>query len=348
MNQRYAILVLPSNNRVYNSSTDNLNHAELQCFNEALLDGKITAIETIVICGVNYLTFDCPALSTNDISFLSNLSFIFALFRIDENSEEPRLLPIPMTPLKRFDDDLLSILKFAGKTNELFTKMLVNVTLAASSFASDMTTRKLRVLDPVCGRGTTLNQALMYGYDTAGMEIDSRDFDAYSQFINRWLKEKRLKHKSETVELRKEGKTQAHRLGIRLAASKEQYKADNVQVLDFVLADTVRANEFFKKASFDLIVADLPYGVRHGNKSTQGHAKSPIQLLQQTLPVWATLLKRGGAIGLAWNTYLAKKTEIIKLLETEGLNVHPATISDQFRHRVDQAIIRDILVATRR
>lgn len=339
------MLALPSSNRVYNNASEKLAHAELQSFNVSLLGGKIRTIETTTIAGVSYVTFDCPALTLDDIAYLSNLSFAFALFELAGDESAVCLIPTPLIPLNKYDNDLLSILKFAGKTNEQFTRLLLNVTLTATSFANEMTSRKLRVLDPVCGRGTTLNQALMYGYDTAGMDIDSNDFEAYGLFITRWLKEKRLKHKSDCVEHRQDGKIQAQRLTVRLAASKEQYKDNDIQLLDFVLADTARAGEFFKAASFDLIVADLPYGVKHGNKSLKGHSKSPMLLLQDALPVWSRLLRPGGAIGLAWNTYLAKKSDIINLLESVGLVVYGPTTSDQFRHRVDQAIMRDIIVA---
>ena len=42
-----------------------------------------------------------------------------------------------------------------------------------------MLTGRLTVFDPLCGRGTTLNQALMYGYDAAGLDVDGKDFEAY-------------------------------------------------------------------------------------------------------------------------------------------------------------------------
>ncbi len=34
----------------------------------------------------------------------------------------------------------------------------------------------------------------MYGFDCAGVEIDKKAFDAYAVFIERWAKDKRLKH----------------------------------------------------------------------------------------------------------------------------------------------------------
>ena len=55
-------------------------------------------------------------------------------------------------------------------------------------------TGPLTVLDPLCGRGTTLNQALMYGYDAAGVELDGKDVEAYAAFLQTWLKRKRIKH----------------------------------------------------------------------------------------------------------------------------------------------------------
>ena len=57
-----------------------------------------------------------------------------------------------------------------------------------------MLTDRLRILDPLCGRGTTLNQVLMYGWHAAGLDVDTADFDTYAAFLPRWLKDKRLKH----------------------------------------------------------------------------------------------------------------------------------------------------------
>ena len=347
----YAMLLLPSSNRVYSAAVDQLAHAELQCFNASVLDHRLSKLETQSIAGVAYLTFESTVLVEQEIAYLSNLSFLFALYERHWSDKDGRqvlhLLPVPLKRLDRYDDDLLSILKFAGKTNEQFTRMLLNTCVMASSQANAMTCQRLRVLDPLCGRGTTLNQALMYGYDATGIEIDKNDFDAYSVFINRWLKDKRIKHKSESVQLRKQGKTQAYRLSVKLASCKEDYKRHDVQTLDVVNADTLHAREFFKPKSFEIMVADLPYGVKHGNRSAQGLARSPMQLLETAIPVWSQLLCNGGAIGLSWNTYLGKKQDIIDLLQSAGLSIYPPTQSDAFKHRVDQAIIRDVVIATR-
>jgi tRNA G10 N-methylase Trm11 len=47
----------------------------------------------------------------------------------------------------------------------------VNLTLCATDVAGELLERHFRLLDPLCGRGTTLNQALLYGFDAAGIEI---------------------------------------------------------------------------------------------------------------------------------------------------------------------------------
>ena len=152
-----------------------------------------------------------------DASFLANMSSIYALFEVSGDL----LRPVELDPLDRYDDDLITIQKYQGKTNEQFTKLLLNVTALGSAFGPQMLSRRLAVLDPLCGRGTTLNQALMYGYDAAGIDLDQRDFEAYTTFIKTWLKRKRIKHKA-TYDgpVRRDGKVAGRRLQVSMAASK--------------------------------------------------------------------------------------------------------------------------------
>jgi 23S rRNA G2445 N2-methylase RlmL len=221
------------------------------------------------------------------------------------------------------------------------------VTLLSSAFASEMLDRKFAVIDPLCGRGTTLNQALMSGFDAAGVDRDQQDFDAYSAFIQTWLKRKRIKHHADFAgPVRRNRQVIARRLQITLAATKEDYKAGATQHLDVVNADTARALEFFKPGAFDLLVADAPYGIQHGSRSAaRGLARSPLDLLAEAVGVWATLLRGGGALGIAWNTLVASREEATKIIAGAGLEPMDTGPYLAFRHRVDQAIRRDILVA---
>ncbi|MCL2581116.1 MAG: SAM-dependent methyltransferase [Streptosporangiales bacterium] len=338
---RYAFLLLPSFNRVYAAASAELARAELEVFATAL-DGRVDEIGTSDIAGVPYITFDCDGLTERDAARLGNLSSLYALFEVTGSDT---LRPVAAPRLDRLDDDLLTILKYQGKTNEQFTKLLLNVTLLSSRFAAEMLTRKVSVLDPLCGRGTTLNQALMYGFDAYGMDIDKRDIEAYSAFIRRWLKDKRLKHQAEFIPVRREKKLVARRLQASFAASKDDYKAGDVQRLDVVLADASRAPEFFKASSADLVVADLPYGIQHGSTAGPGLARSPLELLARCAPGWAKVLRSGGALGISWNTFVASRDDAADELAAAGLEVLDDGPYLKFRHRVDQAINRDILVA---
>ncbi|HKD89011.1 MAG TPA: SAM-dependent methyltransferase [Streptosporangiaceae bacterium] len=340
---RYALLILPSANRVYTEAATSLAAAELAVFSDSVLSGAASAAEVTRRGGVPYLEFDAGQLRPEDCAFLANISSLYALFEVTG----VLLSPVELTRLDHYDDDLITIQKYQGKTNEQFTKLLLNVTLLASAFAPGMVSRKLTVLDPLCGRGTTLNQALMYGYDAAGIDEDRKDFDAYRAFIKTWLTRKRIKHKvSYDGPVRREGKAAGRRLHVSLAASKDEQKAGHTQELDVVCADTVRAHEFFRPETVDLVVTDAPYGVQHGSRSAaSGLARRPRDLLAAAVPVWATLLRPGGAVGIALNTLVAPRAEAAAVLVSAGLEPVDSPPYLRFRHRVDQAIVRDIIVA---
>jgi tRNA G10 N-methylase Trm11 len=217
----------------------------------------------------------------------------------------------------------------------------------ASDFAGQMLDRKLSVLDPLCGRGTTLNQALMYGYNAAGVDLDQKDFEAYTTFIKKWLKRKRIKHKADyDGPVRREGKTVGRRLRVTLAASQEAHRTGELQQLDVVRADTSRAAEFFKPGTFDVIVTDAPYGVQHGSRAPAGAlTRRPQDLMAAAGPAWASLLRQGGALGVALNTLVASRDDAASILADAGLEPVDTEPYRRFRHRVDQAIVRDIVVA---
>src|SRR4051812_41885951 len=220
----YALLLRPAANRLYSKGAAALNTAELSVLNEQLLNGSLRAVGPTVIGGVDYVRFEADnALSGDDIAHLSNLSSAFALFRI---ADESRLVPIALTPVTHLDDDLLTIQRYKGKTNEQFTKLLFNATLAASAHGTDWPGQRLRMLDPVCGRGTSLNQGLVYGFDVDGIDIDRAAYDAYHGFLVTWLKDKRYKHQVNTMPLRRDAKIVGRRFEVVFGRDKEEYKAD--------------------------------------------------------------------------------------------------------------------------
>ena len=331
----YALLILPAANRVYAQASVDLAAGELEVFNHAVLGGRVRDVAPTRIGGVPYVGFSAEELRARDVALLANLSSLYALFEV----RGELLRPLELRSLDRFDDDLVTIQRYPGKTNERFTRLLLNVTILASAFRDELLERRFSVLDPLCGRGTTLNQALLCGFDAAGIDVDAHDFDAYAQFIRTWLKDKRLKHRADLSTVRRDRRVIGRRLDVTLA--------DGIR-LTAVNADTNRAREFFRPRSFDVLVADLPYGVQHGSRSGAARlSRSPAELLAGALPVWTELLRPGGAIGLAWNTNVAGREELSGVLAAGGLEVMDADPYTRFRHRVDQAIVRDVLIARR-
>ncbi len=342
---RFAMLILPSANRVYADASVRLSQAELKVLGESVLGNRLSDIGTTSIGGVSYVSFSAEDIGERDACYLSNLSSCYALFEL---SEDDSLRPVLVQRLDRFDDDLITVQKYSGKTNEQFTKLLLNVTLFSSRFGPEMLDRRFLVMDPLCGRGTTLNQALMYGFDASGIEVDQKDFDSYSTFVQTYLKRKRLKHHAQVAPVRRSGRVVARRFEVTLAESKERYKAGDTLRLTVVNADTTKALEFLPAGKADVLVADAPYGVKHSSRTPRhGDARSPLELLTTAVPIWVRLLRSGGAIGIAWNTHVARRADAAAILESAGLRVLNEGPYLEFEHWVEQAITRDVLVAVK-
>jgi SAM-dependent methyltransferase len=316
---RFALLIAPSTNRVYADSALPLTCAELSIF------GGVSDIAQTRIGGLPYVTFEAPG----DPVHLANLSSMYALFECVGEL----LRPVELHPVAYFDEDLVTIPKYAGKTNEQFTRLLLNVTLLAAGHAPG--SGQLTVLDPLCGRGTTLNIALRYGYHAIGIERDGKEVDAYGAFLKTYLKRKRLKHHAELNPVRRERKLVARRFSATIAQR---------QTVTVYHADTVDARQFLKAGSADVVVADAPYGVAHGSHAGGTRTRGPLDLLRAAVPVWVELLVPDGALGISWNTHVAGRDEAVAVLEKAGLTV--VDLPD-LAHRVDQAILRDVIVARR-
>ncbi|HLU32611.1 MAG TPA: SAM-dependent methyltransferase [Natronosporangium sp.] len=339
---RYALLVAPSANRVYAGQALRLTAAELTAFAERGLAGRVRDIAGIELAGVPYLGFaaDEP-LAEADLAYLSRVSTAYALFEV----EGDRLRPVALPSSLRYDEDLITIPKYPGKTNEQFTQLLLNLTVLASSRADQMLTRRLVVLDPLCGRGTTLNVAMRYGYDAIGIEADGGHVDAYGAFLRTWLRRKRLKHRVEAHPVRQGGRRVARRLAATVAPSREAHRAGDVQQVTVYHADTISARAFLRAGCCDVMVADTPYGIAHGSRTPEAVRRDPRDLLAAAAPVWVELLRHGGALGVSFNTHLLTATDLADLLAGAGLEVVTSPAYQGFSHWVDQGITRDVVVA---
>ncbi|SDS48950.1 TRM11 family SAM-dependent methyltransferase [Microlunatus soli] len=341
---RYLILVTPAANRVFAGQAAELTAAELEaCAGEL----PISDVGTSTVAGIDYVGFDLPGPAPADQRtgvdqagdadlgrVIGGLSSAYALFELDDD----RLRPVRLIDDDRFADDLVTIPKYQGKTNEQFTRLLTNVTAAAA----DRPAGRLSLLDPLCGRGTTLSVGLMLGYDVAGVEADTKSVEAYTAFLKTYLRRKRIKHKAELQPVRREGRS----LGKRLVADIAAEGCGPSQQLTVFTGDTRQSAALFGKRTFDLVVTDAPYGVAHesGGRGAKGASAG---LLGEAIGVWAGQLRAGGALGISWNTYRLTREELAEIMINSGLQPIMDGPYARFAHRVDSSINRDIMVARR-
>ena len=133
-----------------------------------------------------------------------------------------------------------------------------------------------------------------------------------------------------------------------MAKTKEDFKNHRQQHWEIVSGNSMYADQFFRKNKFRVIVRDLPYGVQHGNVTAAKQSsltRNPKELVQICLPAWKTVLKPSGILALSWNTHVFPKAQFAALLESAGFNVLLDGPYDQFSHRVDNSIMRDIIIA---
>jgi Putative RNA methylase family UPF0020 len=337
----YLLLLEPSANRVYREAAPALAAAEARILLSTLTGGDVE-VRPVEVAGVAYVGVELPEpAGTVALRGLSTVSGVHAIF----TAEGELLRPIPAARVDRYPSDLLTIQKYQGKTNEQLTRLLLNVTAAATTHPERLLDGSLTVLDPMCGRGTTLNLALTYGLDVTGIDLDKRDFEEYERFLKTWLRQHRYKHTADTGALRTHGRHRGRRLDVTVAPTKDAFKAGDVQRLTYLGTDTTDLDGLLKAGTFDVIVTDTPYGVQHGSHGDR-IARNPIELLDLALPGWVPLLRRSGALGLTYNRHVISPAVLAELLEQNGLAVVGDPDGGTFRHRVDASIDRDLIVAT--
>jgi len=345
----HLILLAPSSNRVYAGSAETLVAAEL-----AILLGaggsEPPPIEPVTLAGVTYLRLSLTDLDERSRAGVARLSALFAVFRRADVGHPDQLVPVPVARPDLLDDDLVSIPKYPGKTNEQFTRLLLNVTLATMTRSP---AGPLSVLDPMCGRGTTLSTGLTLGCDVAGVEADVKAVEAYAAYLKTYLRRKRLKHSADMSPVRREGKTVGRRLDVEVTpAAPEREQAARSLRLTVFSGDARQSAELYGKRRFDAVVTDAPYGVVHGShgdvRGVSGKRdRSPAGLIADALAGWSSQLKSGGALGLSWNTYGLTRERLNQLAEDAGLQPRNDGPYLRFGHRVDSAIFRDVFVAVK-
>ena len=151
------VLLAPAANHVYAGQAGRLCAAEL-----SLTCPNATSVAPVTVAGVEYLSIHSEdPLPPADLAAVARSSAALACFEYRGDL----LAPLELPQVDVVDEDLVTIPKYRGKTNEQFTRLLLNLTLA--SLEGRCATRRdegqrLAILDPLAGRGTTLELSLIH------------------------------------------------------------------------------------------------------------------------------------------------------------------------------------------
>jgi len=267
---------------------------------------------------LEFFEFECEE---EEIPRLLRLSFVQGLYAIDGI----RLVPIAQLADFRLHEDFVFGSKYRGKTNERLTQMLINVGLSA--IAGDLS-KGVKLLDPMCGRATTLLWAMRYGITARGIEQEAKAIADLRQSLKKWTKLHRQKHKLTEGFV---GKPNKKDLGKFLDFGAED------ATMRVVVGDARQADQIFKKDKFDLLVSDLPYGVQH---FTTDKTRNPLAVIGESVEAWKRCLKPGAAIVLAFNSYIPKRAALIDTFEQAGFEA----LAFAAAHRMSESIVRDVVV----
>lgn len=142
---RYAMLLKPHSNVRYRHSLEKLAMTELSCILNAW---KIpVSPELLSLGGEPFLVFSAPAFTARQWSEISaNAGCCFAA----EWREDGTLVPMVRTGRSYYPEELSELMKYKGKTNADFTRLLLHCTRAVSQYAH--CDGPLTILDPMCGK----------------------------------------------------------------------------------------------------------------------------------------------------------------------------------------------------
>jgi len=345
----YMLMLNPGYNRVYYEESKRLCLCE---FNIALAKVTVACSDVRLekVSSVCCLAFTAEEkLEAKDITVLSRLSFVYAMFEYSiDASEKITLFPLEKNENYYIDPSITTILKYSGKTNELFTRMILNIALLSSYFEFD---GQLSVFDPVCGKGTTLYDALAMGHNAYGIDINDKIVIEAQQFLKKFLEVEKYKHECRI--LKQSGQKPLYKaVRYTFEIGKDRYEMKtNPHTAEFVSCNSAYADSIFKANMFHIIAGDLPYGVQHGNvagSGSKGVTRNPRELLETCLPAWHRVLKKGGVLTLSWNSFLIDREEVSAILKKHRFDVLDNEYYNSLEHKVDNAIKRDVVFAVKK
>lgn len=328
----YAFLLYPHANIRYRQSLLQLAVQELSMTLSAL--GREAEVVPQKMGGAMFLTFEAAKLTERDMRMLSQLASVYMLFEM----EDGKLTTLERTHPNYVGEDLPALLKYKGKTNEMFTDTMLTMALAASAFMP-VHDSQLVVCDPMAGRGTTLMLALRRGYHGVGIEISKADVKEAADYMTRYLEFHRIKYKRTDSALTVRGQVGGRENKFVFSDSAEHFKDGDTRTLRLICGDTREAEALLKPNSVHLMVTDAPYGVQKG---TAGRQDSIGGTIAAALPGWFDVLKSGGVLAMSFNTHVTRREGLVRLFEKAGFEIVQTA---NLEHRVEQAISRDVILA---
>jgi hypothetical protein len=350
---KLALKITPQRSTQYANMTARLAAPELLA---SPLSSSICAIEPVTLAGQPYLLVTLEGEHEGSGEQVTTPRMLAILARLGATSEAyeyfeqigaltgPFLRPLdhpfePFVPI-----EMAEARRYKGKTNELFTHVLLNVALFAGAYRRQVTER-LRILDPLAGGGTTLFLALAAGYDAFGIEQNRQDVESTALFVRQYLKSEGIPYKELDERGRRAGRRYQFEIGKKSEKDEKKVKHLHGETRMLVLAhgNTFQAEQHLHGVPggphMHAIVADLPYGIQHYGEIAA--------LLEQALPAWQRLLLPGGTLALSWNATRIERAALVQCIE-QHTHLRPCQEPPytQFEHTVDRVIKkRDIVVA---
>lgn len=332
---RYLFQLLPHANVHYRAGQSVLGMSELGSMLQAM--GINDPVGTCSLGGAEFLFVDTETLSQRQLNVLSRHSALLMMC-----AQEGELLrPLDFESSDYLPKDLAEVLKYKGKTSPAFTRMMINMACAAAGKLE--TEQPVTVLDPMCGKGTTLFCALEMGMNGVGLDVDRKDLQEATNHLERYCTMHRLKHSlkqgAETC-----GKASVPWAAYTLADTKEHYAAGDTRRLKFFQCDTALAPSLVKKEKADVLIADLPYGVQHAPQDGR-KPESFTMLMRRALPAWRQVLRKDGAAAISFNTLTLKRETLTSMMQEAGFVPLEEKPYGALPHFVEQAVTRDVAIA---
>ncbi|WP_127717173.1 TRM11 family methyltransferase [Halobacteriovorax sp. HLS] len=308
--KKISLLISPEIKSAYFAQYTECALAELQfCFPG--LEARLNSIGLL-----DFIDIEVDQETLEEISYMS--FFHGAFEQIDGT-----LKPLDLKAQFSLHDNFIFGSKFKGKTNERFTQLMINL-----GKASINNKENIKVLDPMCGRATTLLWCLRYGIISKGIELDPRAIMDVTQIVKKWSKICSIRT---TIKDGFVGKKNKLGLGkfIEVSHEKNHFK--------MISGNSANCSELLSSERFDLIITDIPYGIQH---RTDNGLNNPFDAIDISLAQWKKCLKKDGSIVIGYNSNNPKRDVVIELAQKHSM----LALEFNIAHRMSESIVRDVII----